>query len=118
MRRHVAALESADMSAHTKYTSGTTITMLVILMRNDSEIAIAATKNDEDSPCSTLRRKKYNPTIAKLSDGTSGMNERPAKTFSGVKQKKKVAQTAAVLPKISRTSKKKNGNETANKMIA
>jgi hypothetical protein len=46
------------------------------------------------------------------------MNERPAKTFSGVKQKKKLAQTAAVLPKIFRTSKKKNGSETANKMTA
>jgi hypothetical protein len=30
-------------------------------------------------------QKKYKPTIAKLSDGTSGMNERPAKTFSGAK---------------------------------
>jgi hypothetical protein len=74
------------MFAHTTYASGATITMLVILIRNDSEIAMAATKNDEDLRCSTHRRKKYNPTIAKLSDGTSGMNERPAKTFSGVKQ--------------------------------
>ena len=46
-------------------------------------------------------KKKHNPTIAKLRHGTSGMNERPAKTFSGVK-----------------SSKKKNGNETANKMTA
>ena len=92
--------------------------MFVIFMSNDSEIAIAATQNDEDLTCWTQRRKKYNPTIAKLSDGTSGMNERPAKTLSGVKQKKKLAQTAAVLPKISRTSKKKNGSETANKMTA
>jgi hypothetical protein len=46
------------------------------------------------------------------------MNERPAKTFSGAKQKKKLAQSAAVFPKISRTSKKKNGSETANKMTA
>ena len=60
--------------------------MLVILISNDSEIAMAATKNDQDSSCWTQRRKKYNPTIAKLSDGTSGMNERPAKIFSGVKQ--------------------------------
>ena len=60
--------------------------MLVILISNDSEIAIAATKNDHNSPCWTQRRKKYNPTIAKLSDGTSGMNERPAKMFSGAKQ--------------------------------
>ena len=60
--------------------------MLVILISNDSEIALAATKNEEDSPCWTQRRKKYNPTIAKVSDGTSGMNERPAKKFSGVKQ--------------------------------
>jgi hypothetical protein len=60
--------------------------MLVILISNDSEIAMAATKNDEDSPCLTHRRKKHKPTIAKLSEGTSGMNDRPAKTFSGVKQ--------------------------------
>ncbi len=92
--------------------------MLVILISNDSEIAMAVTNNDEDSPCWTHRRKKYNPTIAKLSDGTSGMNERPAKTFSGVKQKKKLAQTAAVLPKIFRTSKKKNGSEIANNVTA
>src|SRR6266540_927912 len=90
--------------------------MLVILISNDSEMAMAATKNDVNSPCSTQHKKKYNPTIAKLSDGTSGMNERPAKTFSGVKQKKKVAQTAALLSKISRTSKKKNGSAAANKM--
>ena len=60
--------------------------MLVILISNDSEIAMAAKKNDHDSSCWIQRRKKYNPTIAKLSDGTSGMNERPAKIFSGVKQ--------------------------------
>ena len=46
------------------------------------------------------------------------MNERPAKTFSGAKLKKNVAQTAAVFPKISRTSKKKNGSETAKKITA
>jgi hypothetical protein len=76
----------SETAATAKYTNGATTTMLVILISNDSEIAMAATKNDEDSPCSTHRRNKYNPTIAKLSDGTSGMNERPAKRFSGVKQ--------------------------------
>ena len=68
------------------YTSGAKITMLVILISNDNEIAMAAVKNDEDSPCWIHCRKKYNPTITKLSEGTSGMNERPAKIFSGAKQ--------------------------------
>ncbi len=56
--------------------------------------------------------------IVRLSDEASGMNERPAKIFNGVKLKKNVAQTAAVLPKISRTSKKKNGSEIAKKITA
>ncbi len=92
--------------------------MLVILIRRDSEIAIAAKKNSSSLPLLTQRRKRYNPMIARPSDGTSGMNERPAKTFNGAKLKKNVAQTAAVLPKISRTSKKKNGSETAKKITA
>jgi hypothetical protein len=46
------------------------------------------------------------------------MNERPAKIFNGAKLKKNAAQSAAVLPKISRTSKKKNGSETAKKITA
>ena len=92
--------------------------MLVTLIRIDNEIAIAATKNAAHARSCVQRRKKYNPMIARLSDGTSGMNERPAKIFNGVKLKKNVAQTAAVLPKISRTSKKKNGRETAKKITA
>src|SRR5215469_12088601 len=85
MRNAVCGKPGLPILVTAKYTSGATIIMLVILMRNDSEIAIAATKNDEGSPCSTQRRKKYRPTIAKLSEGTSGMNERPAKTFTGAK---------------------------------
>src|SRR5213592_1015903 len=92
--------------------------MLVILIRSDKEIAIAARKNSSSRPLLALRRKKYKPMIARLSDGTSGMNERPAKIFSGAKLKKNVAQIAAVLPKISRTSKKRNGSETAKKIMA
>src|SRR5881628_214697 len=92
--------------------------MLVILIRSDNEIAIAARRNDAQSRSRVQRRKKYNPMIARPSDGTSGMNERPAKIFNGAKLKKNVAQTAAVLPKISRTSKKKNGRETAKKITA
>jgi hypothetical protein len=92
--------------------------MLVALIRTDSEIAIAAKKNGSHLPSRVQRRKKYKPMIARLSDGTSGMNERPAKIFNGAKLKKNAAQTAAVLPKISRTSKKKNGSETAKKITA
>ena len=92
--------------------------MLVILIRSDKEIAIAARKNSSSRPLLALRRKKYKPMIARLSDGTSGMNERPAKIFSGAKLKKNVAQTAAVPLKTSRTSKKKNGRETAKKITA
>ena len=90
--------------------------MLVILVRSDKEIAIATRENADGLLSSVQRRKKYNPTMARLSDGTSGMNERPAKIFNGAKLKKNVAQTAAVAPKISRTSKKKNGSETAKKI--
>ena len=92
--------------------------MLVILIRSDKEIAIAARKNSSSRPLLTQRRKRYNPMIARLSDGTSGMNERPAKIFNGAKLKKNAAQTAAVLPKISLTSKKKNGSEIAKKITA
>src|SRR5437667_4566190 len=92
--------------------------MLVTLIRIESEIVIAARRNETDSRSSIQRRKKYSPIIARLSDGTSGMNERPAKTFNGAKLKKNVAQAAAVLSKTSRTSKKKNGSETAKKITA
>src|SRR5437660_24236 len=92
--------------------------MLVILIRREKEIAIAASKNGIHLWSLVHRRKKYKPTIARLSDGTSGMNERPAKIFTGAKLKKNVAQIAAVLPKISRTSKKRNGSETAKKIMA
>src|SRR6266550_1504478 len=78
-------IRRSETASTAKYTSGATITMLVILMRNDSESAMAATKNDDDSLCSTYRRRRQNPTIAKLSDGTSGMNDRPAKIFTGAK---------------------------------
>ena len=92
--------------------------MLVTLIKIESEIVIAARRNETDSRSSIQRRKKYKPTMARLSDGTSGMNERPAKIFTGAKLKKNVAQIAAVLPKISRTSKKRNGSETAKKIMA
>src|SRR5437868_7674279 len=92
--------------------------MLVILIRSDKEIAIAARKNSSSRPLLALRRKRYKPMMARLSDGTSGMNERPAKIFSGAKLKKNAAQTAALFPKISRTSKRKNGSETAKKTTA
>src|SRR5512133_3813952 len=72
-------------STTTRYKKGAAITLLVILRRTERESALAATKNDDDSLCSTYRRRRYNPTIAKLSDGTSGMNDRPAKIFTGAK---------------------------------
>ena len=90
--------------------------MVVSLIKIDKEVAIAARKNGVDLPLSIQRRKKYKPINARLSDGTSGMNERPAKTFNGAKLKKSVAQIAAVLLKISRTSKKKNGSDIAKKI--
>src|SRR5213594_1050880 len=92
--------------------------MVVSLIKIDKEVAIAARKNGVDLPLSIQRRKKYSPIIARLSDGTSGMNERPAKTFNGAKLKKNVAQAAAVLSKTSRTSKKKSGSEAAKKITA
>ncbi len=92
--------------------------MLVAFIRMDSEMTIAATRSGAHSRSRIQRRKKYSPIIARLSDGTSGMNERPAKTFNGAKLKKNVAQAAAVLSKTSRTSKKKNGSETAKKITA
>src|ERR1041385_4120256 len=98
--------------------SGAKMTMLVILMRSDKEIAIAAIKSPVHVGSRLQRTKKYKPMIARLSDGTSGMNERPAKIFTGAKLKKNVAQSAAVPPKISRTSKKKKGSEIAKKITA
>jgi hypothetical protein len=59
--------------------------MLVTLIRIDNEVAMPAAKNDVGDSPSVQRRKKYRPMIARLSEGTSGMNERPAKTFSGAK---------------------------------
>ena len=61
------------------------MTMLVTLTKIESEIVRAARKNGVDLASLIQRRKKYEPMSARLSDGTSGMNERPAKTFSGVK---------------------------------
>ena len=108
----------SPIPATAKYASGAKIMMLVILIRSDTDIAIAASKNGGSRPLLAQFRKKYSPAIARLSDGTSGMKERPAKTFSGARLKKNVAQTAAALPKISLTSKKKNGSETAKKITA
>ena len=74
-------------SATAKYTSGATTTMLVILISNDSEIAVAAKKNDQDSSCSRPGALKIQPDDRILKrQGQCGMNERPAKIFSGVKQ--------------------------------
>jgi hypothetical protein len=84
--------------------------------RSANEMAIVAPTRRSGLSLSSQRRKKYKPIKARLSDGTSGMNERPAKTFNGAKLKKSVAQIAAVLPKISRTSKKKNGSDIAKKI--
>src|SRR5215831_15824441 len=114
----VSSRPGSPIPATAKYTSGAAITTLVTLIRIESEIVIAARKNETHSRSSIQRRKKYKPMIARLSDGTSGMNERPAKIFNGAKLKKNVAQTAAVLRKISRTSKKRNGSETAKKIMA
>src|SRR5947207_15972770 len=92
--------------------------MLVTLIKIEKETAIAAKNNGAHLPFLVQRRKKYSPMIARLSDGTSGINERPAKTLKGARLKKNVAQTAAVAPKISRTSRRKNGSETAKKITA
>jgi hypothetical protein len=92
--------------------------MLVILIKSDREIAIAASSKRVHFWSRVQRRKKYKPIIERLSDGASGMNERPVKIFNGVKLKKNVAQTAAALPKVSRTIKKKNGSETAKRITA
>src|SRR6266487_3088676 len=69
----------------TRNKSGAAITTLVGLVKIDKEIVIAARKNALDLPSLIQRRKKYKPISARLSDGTSGMNERPAKTFPGAK---------------------------------
>ena len=61
------------------------MTMLVILIKIDKEIAIAARKNGTGSRSRIQHMKKYRPMIPRLSDGTSGMNERPAKIFNGAK---------------------------------
>ncbi len=55
------------------------------LIRSANEVVIAATKYNVGLSLSIQRRKKYNPMRARLSEGTSGMNERPAKTLSGAK---------------------------------
>src|ERR1043166_7014628 len=92
--------------------------ILVILIRSDNEMAIAASKSSGHFLVYVQRRKRYKPIIARLRDGTSGMNERPAKMFTGARLKKNVAQSAAALPKTSRRSKKKNGSETAKRITA
>ena len=61
-------------------------------------------------------QKKYKPIIAKLSDGTSGINERPAKIFS--KTIEESCPNGCHAGENSRTSKKKKGTDIANKMTA
>src|SRR5436190_7890795 len=65
--------------------TGAPMTAVGNLIRSATEVAIAAKKNSANLPLSIQRRKKYRPTIDRLSEGTSGMNERPAKIFSGAK---------------------------------
>src|SRR5439155_10319837 len=96
---------------HTRNKSGAPTTAVGNLIRSANEIAIAAPAKSIGLSSSIQRRKKYKPISARLSEGTSGMKERPAKTFSGAKLKKNVGQRPAVPPKISATSKKKNGSE-------
>ena len=55
------------------------------LISSANEMAMAAPPRKIGLSLSSQRRKKYKPISARLSEGTSGMNERPAKTFSGAK---------------------------------
>ena len=61
------------------------MTALGNFIRSANEMAVAAPTKSISLSLSIQRRKKYKPISARLSEGTSGMNERPAKTFSGAK---------------------------------